>query len=72
MKTWKFTVTLKVNECWVEDGFNLSNRINELKQYFEEQLIPYATEGEITAEIKITKAPRKEDILKSQGYHSMS
>jgi methyl coenzyme M reductase subunit D len=67
MKTWKIEITLKVDDSWVADGFDASERIEEIEDLMT-NMLPYAYEHEVQAKVKILKAPAKEAILKLQGY----
>jgi hypothetical protein len=67
MKTFKWTVEFEVAECWVEDGFNLTDSralsllANDLR---------YANIGtELGA--KVINAPPDEEIAKAQGYSTV-
>ena len=59
MKTWKLEVTLKVADCWIEDGFDAGSPawITGIQEALEE-LLPYANPGqEVKAKVKILSAP---------------
>jgi hypothetical protein len=68
MKTWKIEINLKVSDNWIEDGFDASERIEEIAEMMQ-QLLPHAYGHEVQANVKIVKAPSKEVINKLQGYH---
>lgn len=68
MKTWKIEIKLKVSDNWIEDGFDASERTQEIADMMQ-GLLPYAYGNEIQAKVKIIKAPSKEEILKLQGYN---
>ena len=61
-RMFKWTVEVEVSENWVADGFDLSNRIEELG----ETLLPFSVDGEVAVHIR--KAPDPDAIRKAQGY----
>lgn len=67
MKNWKIEITLKVDDSWVEDGFDASERIEDIQDKIA-SLLPYAFGHEVIVKAKITQAPAKEVIKKLQGY----
>lgn len=67
MKTWKIEIELKVSDNWVEDGFDASERTEQIAEMMQ-GLLPYAYGHEVKAKVKITKAPTKDEIRKLQGY----
>lgn len=66
MKIWELNVVVQVSNNWIEDGFDLAERTEEIKQKIQE-ILPYATESEIIVSLGITKSPTKEEILKLQA-----
>lgn len=52
-KQWKVEITFRVSNNWVEDGFDLSKRIESIIEFFK-GLLPYAFdyETEITVAVK--------------------
>lgn len=47
---------LEVSDNWVNDGFNPQNRIEQIQQFFEEDLLPFAHAGvETKANVKVSK-----------------
>lgn len=68
---WKISIELDVDKVWVEDGFDLNEAWKEtIKGYFEELMLPYASEGEVKCKLTVTSAPNTELIRKTQGYES--
>lgn len=67
MKTWKIEITLKVDETWVEDGFDASERLEEIQDKLAD-LLPYAYGHEFQIIAKIKSAPDKKAIRELQGY----
>jgi len=67
MKTWKIEVTLKVADNWVEDGFDASERLQQIEQSFAD-LLPYAYDEEVVVKAKVTSAPERKVIRELQGY----
>lgn len=63
MKRFKWTVELTVDETWVADGFDLTDE-RALAMLAGD--LSYAYGYELGA--KVLKAPKKDDILKAQGY----
>lgn len=56
MKTYKVTIDFKVSQDWIDDGFNLLEdaRKEQIRQFFEEEIIPYAHAGiETKAKVKV-------------------
>jgi hypothetical protein len=51
-KTFKFRVTLQVSQNWIDDGVTSVNIRDSLKEWLEEELNPYAYEGEYIVDIK--------------------
>ena len=50
MKSWKIKIDLSVSQNWVDDGFDLSERQEEIDELLR-SMLPYAHEEEM--EIKI-------------------
>ena len=50
-KQFKFTLTIKVAQTWIDDGVTSVNLKERLKEYIEEELNPYAYEGEYVVKI---------------------
>lgn len=67
MKTWELKVKLEVGNVWLEDGFDASERIEEINDLLS-SLLPHAFGSEFKITTKIIKAPKKEELLKIQGY----
>lgn len=56
MKSYKITVTLQVDQVWIEDGFDPTgeNRVDEIREFFEAQMLPYANAGvEMIAKVEV-------------------
>jgi hypothetical protein len=51
MKKFRVTVEMKVSQNWIEDGFDLAEREQEIKDAFT-SMLPYAYEEEVKVEIK--------------------
>lgn len=66
-QTWKIEITLKVDDGWVADGFDASERVEEIAELMK-GMIPSAYSHEMRADVKIMKAPAKEKIRELQGY----
>ena len=56
-KKFKLQIIFEVSQNWIEDGFNLNKeRLSQIQNFFEEDLLPYARPGEETkAIIKVIK-----------------
>lgn len=57
MKTWKLSITVKVADSWVADGFNLSERIEEIEEQIA-NILPFAYGHEVEIKAKITFSPK--------------
>ena len=75
MKSFKFEVTMKVADCWIEDGFgahskkDLKRLDNQIKDAIEGQLLTYANlTTEFIVSVKTTQHPPMDVIAKLQGY----
>jgi len=74
MKTFKFEVTMKVADMWIEDGFGALNRKakkaleENIAEVLKENLIPWAHGYEFKVSVKTVLAPDMEVIAKLQGY----
>jgi hypothetical protein len=68
MLKWTIKIDLSVSENWVEDGFDASERVEQIEELLMNDLLPFAHEGEFKVKAKITKAPTQEKIRKLQGY----
>lgn len=66
-KTFKWTVEFEVAECWVADGFNLTD---ERAQDMIANDLGWADGSEISA--RVVKAPEPERIAKVQGLGWLS
>ncbi len=61
-KTFKWTIEIEIAECWVADGFNLTD---EHAQDMIEQRLSCATSEEVKA--RVVKAPTKAALATAQG-----
>ena len=66
-QTWKIEITLNVDNGWVADGFDASERVEEIAELMK-GMIPSAYAHEVQANVKIVKAPAKDKIRELQGY----
>ena len=69
--TWNITAKISVHKDWVADGFDFRNDEDLQEQLLEmmSNRLPYANmSSEIEVKAKITKAPKREKVLKEQGY----
>ena len=74
MKSFKFEITMKVADCWIEDGFGAASR--EDKKKLEEQIAEVIKENMLTSayghefevKVKTIAAPPMPAIAKLQGY----
>jgi len=64
MKTFRVNIEIKVAQCWIEDGFDLSEREQQIIDAFKEML-PYAYDDEMV--IKITKLTSKQNKIDSNN-----
>lgn len=62
---WKLEVTIEVAELWVEDGFEASPEY--IKEFIEDELLPWAYAHEKKVTVKTISAPLKEKIKELQG-----
>jgi hypothetical protein len=51
MKKFTVTIEVKVSQNWIEDGFDLAEREQEIKDAFT-SMLPYAYEEEVEVKIK--------------------
>ena len=42
MKTWKVKFEISIADIWIEDGFDMKEREEQLIEFFEEQLLPWS------------------------------
>ena len=61
MFTW--TVEFSINECWVQDGFNLTK---EKSEEMLDSFLPFAYPNEIS--VKIVKKPTDISLLLARGF----
>ncbi|HWX14334.1 MAG TPA: hypothetical protein VNY06_05685 [Methylocella sp.] len=67
-KTFKWTVEFEVAECWVADGFNLTDE--RALDMLSNDLGWTDIQTELKA--RVVKAPEPERIAKAQGYTDVS
>jgi hypothetical protein len=67
MQTWKIEITVKVDDSWVADGFDMAQRLEHLNEAVS-SMWPYAYSHEFSVKSKITDKPTKEKIRELQGY----
>lgn len=51
MKLFKLEIWVTVSQNWIEDGFEMSEREDEIKEAFA-NMLPHAYEHEVKTEIK--------------------
>lgn len=70
MNTWKFEVTLQVDDTWVADGFDMSDKhIAAIADAIVNTVHGgYGYAHEATAAIKVRKSPDHATIKELQGY----
>lgn len=66
MKTFKFEVTMKVSDSWIADGFQISDRIDQIEETIQ-GLLPYAYGHECVVKVKVTKEPEAKIIQQLQN-----
>lgn len=67
-RTWKIELTVSVDDTWIADGFDASERIDQIQDLLAGDLLPYAYGHEIDVKAKVKTAPRRSIIRKLQGY----
>lgn len=68
MKKWLIQIEIKVADLWIEDGFDMSKRIEDLEEQIVSQMLPYAYGHEVNVKAKIISKPDPKIIRKMQGY----
>lgn len=63
---WVARVEVSVSKNWIEDGFDLSERREEIEEAVR-AMLPYAVSGELGIKVTISSAPKKEDIRAAQN-----
>lgn len=58
MKTFKIEITLKVADSWVADGFDASERLEEIEEQIA-SILPFAYGHELQVKAKVIYAPSK-------------
>jgi hypothetical protein len=61
MKSWDVKITMSVADTWIADGFDLSERIEDIKEQFKDML-PSAYDNEVKVNVVITKKPEPSKI----------
>lgn len=74
MKTFKFETTMRVADCWVEDGFGAANRKEKkeledrIAEVIQNNMLTYAYGHEFKVAVKTISSPEMKEIAKLQGY----
>jgi len=63
-KKFKWVVEFTVDECWVADGFEMTD---ESAHLMIQNVLKFAYPSETSA--RVIKSPDKCEIRKAQGYH---
>jgi len=58
MKTFKIEITLKVADSWIADGFDASERLEEIEEQIT-SILPFAYGHELEVIAKLISAPSK-------------
>lgn len=66
MKKWTIRIEVSVSDIWVADGFDMSQRLEELKESIE-GMLPYSYGDEVVVKTKILKAPKDIDMAELQN-----
>lgn len=66
MKTWEIKIKLSVADSWIADGFDASERLEDIQDDIKRAL-PYAHDWEVKVKATITKAPAKKVIEQLQN-----
>ena len=62
MKKWRLELTIEVSQNWVDDGFDLKEREDGIKDAFA-NMLPFAYDHEVRVEIKsMTEHQFKKDL----------
>lgn len=67
MKKWTVLLTLEVDDSWVADGFDMSERIEDIQEKVQ-SMLPYAYGHEFEVKATIKSAPSKKAIRALMGY----
>jgi hypothetical protein len=77
MKSFKFEVTMKVADLWIEDGFGAHSKKDEkrfaeqIQAALEHSILTWANlTTELNVSVKVTQHPDHAVIAKLQGYKS--
>ncbi len=74
MKTFKFEITMKVADCWIEDGFGAVSRADQkrleeqIAETIKENMLTYAYGHEFQVSVKTVQHPPMKEIAALQGY----
>lgn len=66
MKHWTLQIKISVADSWVADGFDASERIEEIQEQIA-ALLPYAYGDEIAVKVKILSKPDAKVIVQLQN-----
>lgn len=67
MKKWKITLILEVSNNWIKDGFDASERLEQIEELVS-TLLPSAYEEEFKVKAKVTTAPDPKVLAEMMGY----
>lgn len=74
MKSFKFEITMKVADCWIEDGFGAANMQEKkeleerIEEVIKENMLGWAYGHEFQVKVKTISAPAMKEIATLQGY----
>lgn len=74
MKTFKFEITMKVADCWIEDGFGASSKKDQkeleerIAEVIKENMLTYAYGHEFQVSVKTIQQHPMKEIATLQGY----
>lgn len=61
MEKWKLRIDVEVADSWIADGFNLSERLNEVQEAIK-NMLPQAYDHEMAVKVKVLEEPGKDNI----------
>lgn len=74
MKQFKFEITMKVADCWIEDGFGATNKQEKkeleerIAEVIKNNMLTWAYGHEFQISVKTITAPEMKAIAALQGY----